>query len=253
MSKLPKFTFDLRERKEFDAAFGDEAHERIIEQVLMQSAPLDRENVRWWLDDYITDEKDLDIVVAAIVDGLPDDALGKALAEKYRVEEIQQAFQDADQHAYEKAMLTSDDDIERALEHAVDVCKGKEMVGVSTGVYWSGVLASYPWEEITRNEEAVIETVLDKAKVKGPTVTLTYAGTKYAPALLMAARGEDADDPDYGFGGNSEMELNTIWRHVAREAVEFLEGEVEGRFRNGISAHDELRELLTDLFKEEDN
>lgn len=239
---LPTFTFDLRATEDFDKLFGDEVvADRAAEAMMYEPEP-DADYYRDALDEFVGDD-DLDAVVLALTEGLSD-----KVVLPYPIDEIRQAFQDALQYAYERVYIIDDSAIESALTEAIGACAGEEMYGVLTDMYWCGVLASWPWAEITTDEDAVTSAVLAKAKVKGSTYTLTYRGTEYARKLLKIAR---RDDSDLGFGGNSEMELGTIARYVRKEAIARLEQLTAARGERGIDVRSsDIRENLQRVFTE---
>lgn len=264
---LPTFTFDLREHDEFDSKFGDLAVADDAFRCMDSEPPLDASAIEWSpLDEFIADE-DWDDVVAILSGGHSDTPMVRAgdpnditddrkaeLNDRYNLDELDQPFRDALSWAYERALMVTDEDIEHELREAVEA-QGTEMYGVLTDGYWCGALASWPWADICTDEDAVIEQVLKRAKVKGSKLTLTYAGTPWARRLLAFARENEVDREtgtvDYGFGGNSEMELGVMARYVFNGAVERLNKMRWDRVEHGVDVKaDDLRTLLREFFRE---
>lgn len=268
--RLPTFTFDVKADVDFTNKFSDEA---IADEAFGYSdyePPLTADTIEWSPLDEFIDDDDWDDVKALLSGGVagssmvrvddPDDITDERKAElndRYNLDELVQPFNDAVVWAYERALSVDDDDIERMLGDVIEDLKGSEMYGILTDSYWCGVLAAWPWGDVCTNEEAVIAAVLDKAKVKGSTFKLTYAGTPYARKLLKIARDGgtwfDHDDqpPDPGFGGNSEMELGVIARYIVDATVERLvKQRGDSIERSGVDVRNEdLRSLFRDFFR----
>lgn len=113
-----------------------------------------------------------------------------------------------------------------AVACGVAMVKGTYLFGINTASLWTGMLATFPWADVETDETAVSDAVLKLATVhEDGRLTVSYAGTPWEERLIAVAEEDHRDDPrpgqlsvDYGFGGNSDMELHTLARAVFENA-----------------------------------
>lgn len=230
-SRFPAFTWVLGEYEPYHKLFGDlERAEQVFEATIQEPA-ITKENFVFWVEDHTDD--------AEAWWDRAEDGDAEAL-------ELRGLFDQALQWAYELAMTPDEDDCKLSLEDAVEACKGTPMHGVDTAVYWCGVLCSCPWFPIEQDELAVITQVLTHAVVDGPRLTLSYGPTSYADRLREVAVEEGY--ADLCFGGNSEMELGVIARHVFDVALDDLSKRKLNRVEDRADFRGQITPLLTEFF-----